>query len=107
MPAAWQGGQIDAAWVWDPTLSQLLEDGGERSSPAPTPPRPGKPTYDLGPASNAFIEENPEFMTQWAKAQDHAVKMINDDPDGRGRGIAVELGIDPARPRSCSTASPT
>ncbi len=26
MPAAWQGGEIDAAWVWDPVQSQLLEE---------------------------------------------------------------------------------
>jgi hypothetical protein len=26
----------------------------------------------VGTASNAFMQQNPEFMTQWAKAEDYA-----------------------------------
>ena len=32
-------------------------------------------------------------MTQWAKAQDYGVKMINDDPEKAAESIAVELGV--------------
>ena len=58
--------------------------------------RLGKPTYDLGTASNAFVAENPEFMKQWAKAQDYGVKMITDEPEKAAESIAVELGVKPA-----------
>ena len=27
MPSAWQGEQIDAAWVWDPVLTELMKTG--------------------------------------------------------------------------------
>jgi taurine transport system substrate-binding protein len=93
MQAAWDGGDIDAAWVWDPTLSSLLKDGKIILSSADTADA-GKPTYDLGLASNAFVDENPEFMTQWAKAQDWAVTMLNEDPDAAAESIAVELSLD-------------
>ncbi len=94
MPSAWQGGQIDAAWVWDPVLSELKKDGSVILSSADTAAA-GKPTYDLGAASNAFMEANPEFMEHWARAQDHAVGLINDDPGAAAESGAVELGISP------------
>ena len=94
MPSAWQGGQIDAVWVWNPVLSQLKEDGSVILSSADTA-EAGKPTYDLGAASNSFVKENPEFMVQWAKAQDHAVDMITNDPDAAAESVAVELGVSP------------
>ena len=92
MPAAWQGEQIDAAWVWNPVLSELEQDGSVVLSSADTA-EAGKPTYDLGSATTAFIDANPEFMAQWAKAQDHAVRMIQDDPATAAQSIAAELGV--------------
>lgn len=94
MPSAWQGGQIDAAWVWNPVLTELMKDGTVILSSADTA-EAGKPTYDLGTASNAFMEENPEFMVQWAKAQDHAVGMLEDDPAAAAESVAVEAGLSP------------
>ena len=92
MPSAWQGKQIDAAWVWDPVLSELKKTGHVVLSSEDTA-KAGKPTYDLGTASNSFVKENPEFMTQWAKAEDHADKMILNDPDKAAESIAAELGV--------------
>lgn len=92
MPSAWQGKQIDAAWVWDPVLTELKKSGHVVLSSADTA-QLGKPTYDLGTASNEFIEKNPEFLTQWAKAQDYAVKLVQDDPDKAAESIAAELGV--------------
>jgi taurine transport system substrate-binding protein len=94
MPSAWQGEQIDAAWVWDPVLSELKSSGEVILSSADTA-EAGKPTYDLGTASNAFAQDNPEFMVQWARAQDHAVKLIRNQPEEAAESIAVELGVSP------------
>jgi taurine transport system substrate-binding protein len=95
MPAAWEGGQIDAAWVWDPTLSLLLKSGHILVSSEDTA-KAGKPTYDLGTATSTFIQANPAFMTGWAKAQDAGVKEIKDKPDEASTSIAAVLGIKPA-----------
>ncbi|MDN4174009.1 ABC transporter substrate-binding protein [Nocardioides sp. SOB77] len=96
MPGAWQGDQIDAAWVWDPVQSQLLEDGGTRILSSADTAEAGRPTFDVGTADRTFVAENPEFMAQWAKAQDHAVGLIQDDPATAAESVAVVLGIDPA-----------
>jgi taurine transport system substrate-binding protein len=95
MPSAWQGGQIDAAWVWAPTLQELLKTGKVVLSSEQTAAA-GKPTYDLGGATTAFVQANPDFMSVWAKAQDHAVKMIQQEPEGAAVSIAAVLGIPPA-----------
>lgn len=94
MAAAWDGDQIDAAWVWNPVLGQLAADGQQIYSSADTA-KAGKPTYDLSAATAEFAEANPEFMTQWAKAQDHAVQLIEDDPDAAAESIAIQMGISP------------
>lgn len=95
MPSAWQGGQIDAAWVWDPTLTVLLKDGHLVTSSDETA-KAGKPTYDLGAGTSAFIDGNAAFMTVWAKAQDAAVKMITNEPDKASVSISAVLSIPPA-----------
>jgi taurine transport system substrate-binding protein len=94
MPSAWQGGQIDAAWVWDPVLTELKADGKVVLTSADTADA-GKPSYDLGTASNEFVGKNPEFMTQWARAQDHAARLIAEKPDEAAVSIAAEIGISP------------
>lgn len=96
MPAAWQGDQIQAAWVWDPVQSQLLEEGGARLISSADTAAAGRPTFDVGTADRTFAAENEDFLTQWAKAQDHAVQLILDDPAAAAESVAVVLGIDPA-----------
>ncbi|GAA5116069.1 ABC transporter substrate-binding protein [Alloalcanivorax gelatiniphagus] len=96
MAGAWQGNDIDAAWVWDPTQSQLLEDGGTRILSSADTAEAGRPTFDVGTVDAAFAAENAAFMEQWAKAQDHAVTMIQDDPEAAAESVAVVLGIEPA-----------
>jgi taurine transport system substrate-binding protein len=93
MPAAWQGDQLDAAWVWNPTLASLQKDGGHVVLTSADTAKAGKPTFDLGLASNAFLKANPDFMTQWAKAEDYAVSLLNDDPDKAAESIAVVMSL--------------
>ena len=95
MAGAWQGDQIDAAWVWDPTQSQLLEDGGTRILSSADTAEAGRPTFDVGTVDAGFAADNADFMEQWAKVQDHAVRMIQDDPETAADSVAVVLGIDP------------
>lgn len=95
MLAAWERGEIDAAWVWNPTLEVLLEDGTIVLSSADTAAA-GTPTYDMAAATTAFIEANPEFMVTWTALQDEAVRVIAEEPDRAAEAIGAQLGIDPA-----------
>jgi taurine transport system substrate-binding protein len=95
MPSAWEGGQIDAAWVWDPTLSELLKSDGHILISSADTAKAGKPTYDLGAATTNFIDANPAFMTAWAKAQNAAVQQILNKPDDASVSIGAVMGISP------------
>ncbi|MFT4298354.1 MAG: ABC transporter substrate-binding protein [Aeromicrobium sp.] len=90
---AWGRGDIDAAWIWDPTLSELTKEGGEVILTSEDTAEAGKPTYDLALADNTFIAENPEVLETWAKAQDYAVAQIKDDPEKAAESVAVEVGV--------------
>lgn len=95
MLAAWQGGQIDAAWVWNPVLGELEKAGGRRVFSSADTAKAGHPTFDLAIATTDFIGKNPKFMEQWAKAQDWAVTMIHDDPTKASESMAIKMGISP------------
>lgn len=89
---AWGRGDIDAAWIWDPTLSELKKDGTVILTSEDTA-KAGKPTFDLAIADNDFVAQNPEVLAVWAKAQDWAVQQIQDDPDKAAESVAVEVGV--------------
>lgn len=92
MLAAWERGEIDAAWIWDPTLSELLKDGHLLLTAAETA-EAGRPTFDLGVASTSFVEANPEFMDLWTKLQSEAARVLNEDPDAGAESLAVVLSL--------------
>lgn len=97
--AAWQRGDIDATWIWDPTLAQTRKTGKIVMSSKDTAAK-GAPTFDLATARSQFVAENPGFLKVWTRAQDYAVKQIRSDPEGASESIAAELGIAPADVRS-------
>ena len=93
--AAWSQGDIDGAYVWNPNLAKIIDDGGKVLITSADLAEKGKTTYDLGVASNAFAEKYPEALDAWAKAQDQAVSLIQEDPDSAAEIIASELEITP------------
>ncbi|MFG3189726.1 taurine ABC transporter substrate-binding protein [Streptomyces omiyaensis] len=90
--AAWKRSDIDAAYVWTPTLSELAEDGEVLISSRELAEQ-GKPTADLGVVTDAFAAEHPEVVTAWIKAQDAAVAQARTAPDTAAKSIGAELGL--------------
>lgn len=93
--AAWQRGDIDAAYVWLPTLDTLRKDGTQLISSAQLA-KSGKPTLDLGVVSNALIAAHPDVVDAWRKAETQAVEQLRSDPTTAAAAVAAELGITPA-----------
>jgi taurine transport system substrate-binding protein len=64
--AAWERGDIDAAYVWDPALSRIKQNGkvlitsGELS-------KKGKPTFDGIAVNRKWAEANQDFMVKFTK----------------------------------------
>jgi len=91
--AAWTRGDIDAAYVWDPTLSQL---GGTVLTTSTEQAAAGHPTYDLGVVTTALAQKYPAVVDAWLTAQDKAVAQIQDDPAAATEAIGAELDLAPA-----------
>jgi len=91
--AAWQRDEIDAAWVWEPTLSELLAEQGHTILSSEDSAGLGAPTFDLIAGTDAFITENPEFMRMWTLVQAEGTRLLNEEPELAATSIAVQLGV--------------
>lgn len=88
--AAWTRGDVDAAYVWEPTLSEL---GGEVLTTSTEVAAGGHPTYDLGVVTSVFASEHPDAVDAWLEAQDRAVALLLDDEAAAAQAIAAELDL--------------
>lgn len=95
MVAAWTRGEIDAAWVWDPVLSELLDDNGHIVMSSADTAQNGNATYDMEIASDSFIQENPSAMETWTAVEDYAVGQIASHPKKAAEAISNQLGSSP------------
>ncbi|MFI5556136.1 ABC transporter substrate-binding protein [Streptomyces sp. NPDC051738] len=93
--AAWQRGDIDAAYVWLPTLDELRKTGTQLTSSKEIGAA-GKPTLDLAVVSDDLIARDPKAIDAWRKAQAEALRQLKSDPDGSVKAVAAELGISAA-----------
>ncbi|KOX26072.1 MULTISPECIES: glycine betaine ABC transporter substrate-binding protein [unclassified Streptomyces] len=96
--AAWQRGDIDAAYVWTPSLTELKKDGKVLVSSREIAVK-GKPTADLGVVTDAFAAKHPEIVDAWLKAEDQAVKLAKSDPAKAATAIGAELNLSPEEAR--------
>ena len=92
--AAWARGDIDAAYTWLPSLSEIQETGTTLVTSRELA-GDGKPTLDLGVASTEFIEGDPEAISAWRQVQARALRLIAEDPDAAAEAVGRQLGISP------------
>lgn len=64
--AAWQRGDIDATYVWDPALGKAKESGKVLATSADVG-KWGAPTFDGWIVRRDFAENNPDFVTKFAR----------------------------------------
>ena len=92
--AAWERGDIAAAYSWLPTLDQLEKSGKVLITSRELADK-GKPTLDLATVSNSFAKDNPKVVDVWRQQQARALKEIKDDPAAAAKAIAAEIGLSP------------
>jgi len=90
--AAWTRGDIDAAYVWSPTLDELKKDGTVLATSAELA-KAGFPTYDLAVVTNDFRTKYPAVVQEWLRQQNRAVELLNTDPAAAAAAIAPELSL--------------
>ena len=59
------GKQIDAAYIWEPTLAELHTEGAHVLTDSARVGEQGSPTYDLSGARADFVAQNPRFFAVW------------------------------------------
>jgi taurine transport system substrate-binding protein len=92
--AAWERGDIDAAYTWLPTLDDLRKTGKDLITSRQLA-KDGKPTLDLGAVSDEFAAAHPDVVDKWRQQEARALTTIKDDPDAAAKAIASEIGLSP------------
>lgn len=77
--AAWERGDIDAAYVWEPALSKVKASGNELTNSAEVG-QWGAPTFDVWITRNDFAEKNPNFLEQFVKVTTTETARYTHDP---------------------------
>lgn len=91
--AAWVRGDIDAAYVWNPVLQKLFDEGAVVVTDSAELADQGIVTADLGVVRTDFAEQYPDLVTSYVKTQIGAVEDYNTDPDTVIQKIAEGAGI--------------
>ncbi len=98
--AAWQRGDIDAAYVWPPALSEILKNG-KVISDSEVIGKASVPTFDAIVVDRKFAAANPKFMEAFAKVlaqaygdyKEKGAGWTADSPDVQG--IVKMIGGEP------------
>jgi taurine transport system substrate-binding protein len=90
--AAWDRGDIDAAYSWLPSLDQLRKSGKDLITSRQLA-KDGKPTLDLGAVRDEFANAHPDVVDIWRQQEARALKLIHDDPASAAKAIAAEIGL--------------
>ena len=75
--AAWDQGQIDAAFIWEPAKGVISKTGKQIVHAGQVA---GKPTFDGWVVNREFGAANPEFMTAFLKTLEAANKAYTSNP---------------------------
>lgn len=92
--AAWDRGDIAAAYTWLPTLDQLRKTGKDLITSRQLA-KDGKPTLDLGAVSDEFTAAHPDVVDVWRQQEARALGVIKDDPSAAAKAISAEIGLTP------------
>ena len=76
---AWERGDIDGAYVWEPVLSGL-KNGGQVLTSSEEVGTWGAPTYDIWIVRKDFAKQHPEFLRRFAEVTADAGGQYRADP---------------------------
>ena len=100
--AAWQRGDIDAAYLWQPNLGKLLKDGGTVLISSADLAQKGVVTADVGVVRQEFAQKYPDVVKQYVEVLNQGVKTYRSDPDAAIKALATELNITPEETKSAT-----
>jgi taurine transport system substrate-binding protein len=96
MLAAWQRGDIDAGFVWEPTLVKMLESGGEILVASKTLADKGYITADVAVVRAAFAKKHPDIVRKYVANLSKAVDYYRQNPAEAAKLQAKEFNLPEA-----------
>lgn len=90
--AAWERGDIDSAYTWQPSLGKLLEDGKMLIS-SEDMIKKGYVTANVAVVRTAFSEKYPDLVRDFISVLIEAGKMYRANPEKSAEIVAKELEI--------------
>jgi taurine transport system substrate-binding protein len=94
--AAWSRGDIDAAYVWAPAKSKIMEDGGVAYKTYDKLDAAGYLIADLIVVRDGFAAEHPDAVTGFLKAYGRALAMYRSKPEAAAAVVAAQAGVTQA-----------
>ncbi|QQR38498.1 taurine ABC transporter substrate-binding protein [Devosia rhizoryzae] len=79
--AAWERGDIDGAYVWDPVLTQIKSTGGTVLADSADVAEWGGPTFDAWIVRKEYAEANPDVVEAFVKVTGDAYAAYLADPE--------------------------
>jgi taurine transport system substrate-binding protein len=93
MLAAWQRGDIDGGYLWQPILDQIKNDGGTVLATSEDLAKRGYATFDVAVVRSEFAEQYPNALKQYVGMLDQATKIYREQPQEAAEALAAELGV--------------
>jgi len=90
--AAWERGEIDAAFVWEPALSGIRETGRTLITSGRLSDW-GKATFDGMVAAGSFAAANPGFLCRFVEVLAEADRAFRENPDAYDPGTDAAIKI--------------
>ena len=91
--AAWKRGDIDAAYVWNPVLGKLQNEGGVTITSGKKLSQEGVVTADLAAVRKDFAKQYPDIVVKYVKAQVDALEAYDKNPEESVEAIASVADI--------------
>jgi len=91
--AAWTRGEIDAAYVWSPAKSKVLEAGGELMPTSKALDGAGYVIADLIVVRTAFAQSYPDSVIGFLRAYGRALDLWRTDPAAASATVAKQAGV--------------
>jgi len=94
--AAWSRGDIDGAYIWNPSLAKIEASGGHVLIDSAQLAKKGQTTYDLEVATDKLAKSYPSVLQTWVTEENKAVGLYSSDPAAWSKAVGAELNLSPA-----------
>jgi len=95
--AAWSTGQIDAAYIWAPILTQLIDQKGTLLLNDGDLASKGYFAGDVALVTDKFATEHPDLVEAWVEQNLRAVNWVNANGKGAYDSMMKEYELTPAQ----------